>query len=70
MPEHFASLREALAARLERFRGTMSDDEFAQLIDDLIQTTLRFEEIDARERGSLSISGLPTYKEPETRSPA
>lgn len=69
MPER-TSLRAALAARLERFRGNMSDTEFAQLIDDVIGTMLRFEEIDARARGGHAIGGLPTYKEPETRNPA
>jgi hypothetical protein len=67
MSERSEQLRAALAARLERVRGTMSDEEFSHLIDDVIRTTQRFEEIDAREKGVKSVSGLPTFKEAEAR---
>jgi hypothetical protein len=43
MSERSEQLRAALAARLERVRGTMSDEEFSHLIDDVIRTTQRFE---------------------------
>jgi len=67
MSERSEQLRAALAARLERVRGTMSDEEFSNLIDDVIRTTQRFEEIDAREKGVKSVSGVPTFKEAEAR---
>jgi hypothetical protein len=67
--EHSEQLRAALAARLERVRGSMSDVDFAALVDDVIRTTQRFEEIDAREKGSNSVGGLPTYNQPQTRHP-
>jgi hypothetical protein len=67
MTRRSEQLRAALAARLERVRGDMSDAEFAQLIEDVIRTTQRFEEIDAREKGTKSVSGLQTFREPEAR---
>jgi hypothetical protein len=65
MSEHSEQLRAALATRLERVRGAMSDEEFSQLIDDVIRTTQRFEEIEARERATMSISGKSTLKDPQ-----
>ena len=53
-----------LSARLERVGGTMSDAEFAALLDDVTRTAARLEEIDAREPGTTR--DLPIYKEPET----
>lgn len=50
MSERFEELRAALAARLERVRGNMTDDEFGQLVADITRTAQRFEEIEARER--------------------
>ena len=50
MSERFDELRAALAARLERVRGSMTDDEFGQLVADITRTAQRFEEIEARER--------------------
>ena len=41
-----------IAARLERVRGTFTDAQFAQLVADVTRTTLRFEEIEARERST------------------
>jgi hypothetical protein len=67
MPERSEQLRAALAARLERVRGAMSDEEFSRLVDDVIRTTQRFEEIDAREKGGASTSLFPTFGETETR---
>jgi len=67
MSERSEQLRAALAARLERVRGTLSDEELSHLLDDVVHTTQRFEEIDAREKGVKPVSGLSTFKEPETR---
>ena len=49
MSERFDELKAALAARLERVRGNMTDDEFGQLVADITRTAARFEEIEARE---------------------
>jgi hypothetical protein len=59
MRECSEQLRAALAARLERVRGSMSDSDFEELIRDVIRTAQRFEEIDAREKGTKSIGGVP-----------
>ena len=67
MSERSAELHAAFAARLERVRGAMSDEEFSHLVDDVIRTMQRFEEIDARERATMSIRGQPTVKDPESR---
>jgi hypothetical protein len=37
-----------LTERLARLRGQMTDSEFDQLVADMVQTTERFAEIDAR----------------------
>ena len=50
MSERFDELKAALAARLERVRGNMTDDEVGQLVTDTTRTAARFEEIEARER--------------------
>ena len=69
MPEGSERLRAALYARLERVRGAMSDADFAQLIDDVMETTRRFEEIDAREKGANPLHGLRTVRGPEAHWP-
>ena len=45
MSERSEELHAAFAARLERVRGAMSDEEFSHLVDDVIRTMQRFEEI-------------------------
>lgn len=59
-------LKDAVTARLERVRGTLSDAEFAALVDDITRLAARSEESPARERGS--IRDIPIFKEPETRA--
>jgi len=41
-------LRADLAARLQRVRGEMSDEDFAKVVAKIVRTKLRFEEIEAR----------------------
>ena len=43
--------RAAFAARLERFRGTMTPDEFDRLVDDMVTTAHRLDAIDTRGLG-------------------
>jgi hypothetical protein len=62
MPERLEQLRAILARRLECVRGGMTDAEFARLVADVARTTLRFEEIDARERATKT--PLPGSKKP------
>jgi len=70
MSERFDELRAALAARLERVRGSMTDDEFGQLVADITRTAQRFEEIEARERSRpVALADAPTAA-PETGPPA
>jgi hypothetical protein len=51
MSERLTTLRAALTARLERVRGSLTDAEFARLIDDVMRTAERLEEIEAGHRG-------------------
>jgi len=64
-------LRGELAARLERVRGNMSDDDFRRLVADIVRTAQRFEEIEAYERSAPTpLPGtLAAVKESETRAP-
>jgi hypothetical protein len=64
--DRLPQLKGAVTARLERVRGTLSDAEFAALVDDITRLAARSEEIPARERGS--IRDIPTFKEPEARA--
>ena len=69
MSDRTEQLRAAFAARLERVRGAMSDDEFARLVDDVLRTAQRFEEIDERELGTVpKATTIRTFQEPEIRS--
>ena len=53
-------LRAALAARLERVRGGLTDAEFAHLVDDVMRTSERFEQIDADHcAGTARVPGAP-----------
>ena len=52
MPARHEQLSALIAARLERVRGDLTNEEFARLVADVTRTTLRFEEIDARERAT------------------
>jgi hypothetical protein len=36
----------AIAARLERVRGTLTDEQFAALVEDVARTALRFEQLE------------------------
>lgn len=48
MKDSRQKLRAALAARLERVRGAMTDAEFGQLLADMVIVAERFAEIDAK----------------------
>ncbi|HUQ79678.1 MAG TPA: hypothetical protein VM076_01000 [Gemmatimonadaceae bacterium] len=68
--DHTKRLRAALAARLERVRGNMSDADFTRLVADITRTAQRFEEIEARERSAPTpLPGtLPAIgRQPQTR---
>ena len=65
MQDRLTELKDAFTARLARVRGTMSDAEFASLVDDITRTAARLEEIDARQLGRTG--DIPIFKEPETR---
>jgi hypothetical protein len=67
MTERSEQLCAAFAARLQRVRGNLTDDEFAQLVSDVLSTAQRFEEIEARGMGRQLLT-IPTFKEPEVRS--
>ena len=45
--ERHQQLLAAIAARLDRVRGGMTDAEFAQLVGDVARTAARFSQIDA-----------------------
>ena len=66
MQHRLTQLKDAFTARLERVRGTMSDADFATLVDDITRTAARCAEIDARELGMTTLD-IPTFKEPDTR---
>ena len=63
-------LHAAFTARLERVRGKLSDAEFTHLVDDMVSTAQRLEEIEARSHGlETPLPGaIHTFKEPEIRS--
>lgn len=70
MSERFDQLKAALSARLERVRGSMTDDEFGQLVADITRTAQRFEEIEARERSRRPPprpAVQPSLKDPDPR---
>jgi hypothetical protein len=58
-------LRAALAARLECVRGGLTDAEFAHLLDDVVRTAERFEQIEARHReGTTRVLGASNIETP------
>jgi hypothetical protein len=69
MTHRIVEHRAAVAARLRRFRGAMSDDEFARLVEDVIRTARRFDEIEAREQGIIPIAEALGFSGRKTRNP-
>jgi len=67
MSDRFERFSAAIAERLERVRGGMTDAEFARLVADVAEVARRFEEIDARERGrSTPMPGtVPALRKPD-----
>ena len=45
--DRFARLQSTIAKRLERVRGTMTDDDFERLVADLARAADRFARIDS-----------------------
>jgi hypothetical protein len=58
--------RVAIAERLERVRGNLTDAEFAQLVEDVARTAERFDEIDALDRARMTpnLAAPPTPRKP------
>ena len=52
MNERRRRILSALAARLSRVRGNMTDAEFGQLLADMVEMAERFAEIDAKPNAS------------------
>ena len=50
--EHRRAMVAAMAARLSRVRGAMTDAEFGQLLADVVKVAERFVEIDAKPGAS------------------
>ena len=50
MSERQERLSALIAARLDRVRGNLTDEEFAGLVAKVTRTALRFEELEARDR--------------------
>ena len=70
MSERTEQLRAAIAARLERVRGAMSEADFAALVDDVARTAERLAEIEERAMHTTTPlpGALPVHKESETRA--
>ena len=66
MPDRHEQLSTLIAARLERVRGNLTNEEFARLVADVTQTALRFEELEARERLTPLPGTLPALRPPDT----
>jgi len=58
----------AIAARLERVRGTLTAAEFARLVEDVARTARKFEQFEPRHSERLP-DGPVLLTPPETRIP-
>ena len=59
--ERRQALKEQIAVRLSRVRGGLTDGEFAELVESVVQTAERFREIEAKPvtRGADDAPGAP-----------
>jgi len=69
MRDRAEELRAAIATRLARVRGGMSEGDFARLVDDVARTAERLAEIEEREIRKTPLPGsIPVHKLPETHA--